>query len=113
MNGMWLSIATPLSKVHDDRNQILRNWISAIIIVAMAIAISSIALASKAIKPFAGITEAAKRIAAGDLNVKISYESGNEILRHAAQVIAKVFANSPVYRTGDTLTLSVARGPAI
>ena len=79
MNGMWLGIATPLTKVYDDRNRILRHLIAAIIVVAMVISVVSIALASKAIKPLSGMTEAAKRIASGDLNVKISYESGNEL----------------------------------
>ena len=79
MNGMWLGIATPLTKVYEDRNRILRHLISAIIVVAMIISVVSIALASKAIRPLSGMTEAAKRIASGDLNVKISYESGNEL----------------------------------
>ena len=78
-NGMWLGIATPLSKVHDARNDVLMNLMSSIILVAMLISFVSITIASKAIKPLAGMTEAAKRIASGDLNVKISYESGNEL----------------------------------
>lgn len=78
-NGMWLGIATPLSKIYDERNRILRHLIAAIIFVAMLISFVSITLASKAIRPLAGMTDAAKRIASGDLNVKISYESGNEL----------------------------------
>lgn len=92
-NGMWLGIATPLNKVHEDRNEILMNLISEIIIVAMLISFSSIVLASKAIKPLAGMTEAAKRIASGDLNVKISYESGNELgilVRSIREMAAKL-----------------------
>ena len=186
MNGMWLGIATPLSKVYEDKNRILMHLIAAIIIVAMVISVGSIALASKAIRPLAGMTEAAKRIASGDLNVKISYESGNELgilvrsiremasklefyvyrdkltglrnaaaymgkanelndknkheydlaygvvifdanflkkvndkygheagnelLRHAARVIAKVFANSSVYRVGGDEFAAVLEG---
>ena len=78
-NGMWLGIATPLSEVYEERNQIIMHLIAAIIVVAMIISVGSIELASKAIKPLAGMTEAARRIASGDLNVKISYESGNEL----------------------------------
>ena len=186
MNGMWLGIATPLSKVYEDRNKILMHLILGIIIVAMLISIGSITLASKAIKPLAGMTEAARRIASGDLNVKISYESGNELgilvrsiremaaklefyvyrdkltglrnaaaymsksaeldeqskknpnlnygviifdanflkkvndkyghgagnelLRHAAQVINKVFANSPIYRVGGDEFAAILEG---
>ena len=187
MNGMWLGIATPLTKVYEDRNRILRHLIAAILVVAMVISVVSIALASKAIKPLSGMTEAAKRIASGDLNVKISYESGNELgilvrsiremaaklefyvyrdkltglrnaaaymskatelddqskrnhttqygvvifdanflkkvndkygheagnelLRHAAQVICKVFVNSPVYRIGGDEFAAILEGP--
>lgn len=78
-NGMWLGIATPLSKVYDVRNSILMHLMAAILIVAMLVSLLSIVVVSKAIKPLAGMTEAAKRIASGDLNVKISYESGNEL----------------------------------
>lgn len=78
-NGMWLGIATPLSKVYDVRNRIIMHLLAAIMIVAMLVSLLSIALVSRAIRPLAGMTEAAKKIASGDLNVKISYESGNEL----------------------------------
>ena len=92
-NGMWLGIATPLSRVYDSRNDTLMNLIAAIVLVAMLISLGSISLASKAIKPLAGMTEAAKRIASGDLNVKISYESGNELgilVRSIREMAAKL-----------------------
>ena len=78
-NGMWLGIATPLSEVYDMRNHVLMHLMAAILFVAMLVTLFSIVLVSKAIRPLAGMTEAAKRIASGDLNVKISYESGNEL----------------------------------
>lgn len=102
-NGMWLGIATPLSKVYAARNDILMNLIAAVVIVAMLISLASISLASKAIKPLAGMTEAAKKIASGDLDVKISYESGNELgilVRSIREMAAKL--ESYVYR--DKLT---------
>lgn len=186
-DGMWLGIATPLTNVYDERNNILMHLIAVSIIVAMLISIASITLASKAIRPLSGMTEAAKRIASGDLNVKISYESGNELgilvrsiremasklevyvyrdkltglrnaaayiskaneldaqskivpdlaygvvifdanflkkindkygheagntmIRHAAKVICKVFAHSPVYRIGGDEFAAVLQGP--
>ena len=102
-NGMWLGIATPLSRVYAERNRILMHLVAAIIFVAMLISIASIALASRAIRPLAGMTEAAKRIASGDLNVKISYESGNEVgilVRSIREMAAKL--ENYVYR--DKLT---------
>ncbi len=102
-NGMWLGIATPLSKVYDERNKIIMHLIAAIVVVAMIISLGSIELASKAIKPLAGMTEAARRIASGDLNVKISYESGNE-LGILVRSIREMAAKLEVYVYRDKLT---------
>ena len=102
-NGMWLGLATPLSEVYDERNKILMHLVAAIIVVAMLISVGSIALASKAIKPLAGMTEAAKRIASGDLNVKISYESGNE-LGILVRSIREMAAKLEIYIYRDKLT---------
>lgn len=102
-NGMWLGIATPLSKVYAARNDILMNLIAAVVIVAMLISLASISLASKAIKPLAGMTEAAKKIASGDLDVKISYESGNE-LGILVRSIREMAAKLEVYVYRDKLT---------
>ena len=102
-NGMWLGIATPLSKIHEESNRDAMHLIAAIIIVAMLISVASISLASKAIKPLAGMTEAAKRIASGDLNVKISYESGNE-LGILVRSIREMATKLEIYVYRDKLT---------
>ena len=102
-NGMWLGIATPLSRVHYERNRISMDLVAVILIVAMLVSVGSIALASRAIKPLAGMTEAAKRIASGDLNVKISYESGNE-LGLLVRSIREMAARLEVYVYRDKLT---------
>ncbi|MBR1645610.1 MAG: diguanylate cyclase [Selenomonadaceae bacterium] len=102
-NGMWLGIATPLSRVYDERNRILMHLVAAIVVVAMLISFVSIVLASKAIRPLAGMTEAARRIASGDLNVEISYESGNE-LGILVQSIREMAAKLEEYVYRDKLT---------
>ena len=102
-NGMWLGLAIPLSRVHDERNQIIMHLITAILIVAMLISVGSISLASKAIRPLSGMTEAAKQIASGDLNVKISYESGNE-LGLLVRSIRDMAAQLEIYVYRDKLT---------
>ena len=102
-NGMWLGVATPLSRIYDERNRILMHLVAAIILVAMLISFVSITLASKAIRPLSGMTEAAKRIASGDLNVKISYESGNE-LGILVKSIREMAAKLEVYVYRDKLT---------
>ena len=102
-NGMWLGIATPLSRVFDERNNILMHLIAAIIFVVMLISLASITVASRAIRPLAGMTEAARRIASGDLNVKISYESGNE-LGILVRSIREMASRLEVYVYRDKLT---------
>ena len=102
-NGMWLGIATPLTRVHEERNKIMMHLIAAIVLVAMLISLVSIFFASKAIKPLAGMTEAARRIASGDLNVKISYESGNE-LGILVRSIKEMAAKLEIYVYRDKLT---------
>lgn len=102
-NGMWLGIAMPLSKVHNMRNHILIHLLAAIFIVAMLVSIVSIVLVSRAIRPLAGMTEAAKRIASGDLNVKISYESGNE-LGLLVRSIREMATKLEIYVYRDKLT---------
>ena len=102
-NGMWLGIETPFSRIYDERNRILMHLITAIILVAMLISFASITLASRAIRPLSGMTEAAKRIASGDLNVKISYESGNE-LGILVRSIREMATRLEVYVYRDKLT---------
>ena len=102
-NGMWLGIATPLSKIHDERNRILMHLITAIVVVAMIVSLGSIILVSRAIRPLEGMTEAAKRIASGDLNVTISYDSGNE-LGLLVRSIREMASKLEVYVYRDKLT---------
>lgn len=102
-NGMWLGISTPLNKVYDERNHVIMRLIAAILIVAMLVSLGSIILVSKAIRPLEGMTEAAKRIASGDLNVKISYESGNE-LGLLVRSIREMASRLEVYVYRDKLT---------
>ncbi|MBR2214300.1 MAG: diguanylate cyclase [Selenomonadaceae bacterium] len=102
-NGMWLGVAIPLERVNDERNRLLMHQLTAVMVVAMLVALGSITLASKAIKPLMGMTEAAKLIASGDLNVKLSYESGNE-LGLLVQSIRDMAAKLEVYVYRDKLT---------
>lgn len=102
-NGMWLGIAIPLSKVHKERNNIVMHLVAAIFVVATLVSLGSIGLVSHVIKPLAGMTEAAKRIASGDLNVKISYESGNE-LGLLVRSIREMASKLEIYVYRDKLT---------
>ena len=102
-NGMWLGIATPLSEVHEERNHILLHLVAVILIVAMLVSLGSLFLVSKMIHLLSGMTDAAKRIASGDLNIKIAYESGNE-LGILVQSIRDMAAQLEIYVYRDKLT---------
>lgn len=102
-NGMWLGIAVPLSQVYDARNRVVMYLVTSILLVALLVSIGSIFLVSRAIRPLSGMTEAAKRIASGDLDVKISYESGNE-LGLLVRSIREMATKLEVYVYRDKLT---------
>ena len=102
-NGMWLGVAQPLDKINDERNNIMMHLMAAVMVVAILVSLGSIALALKVIRPLMGMTEAAKHIASGDLNVKLSYESGNE-LGLLVQSIRDMAAKLEVYVYRDKLT---------
>ena len=44
------------------------------------------------------------------INDKYGHGAGNELIQHAAQVICKVFANSPVYRVGGDEFAAILEG---
>ena len=102
-NGMWLGIAMPVSKVHDGQNHVMMHLVATILVVAMLVSLISIALVSRAILPLLGVTEAAEKIAAGDLNVNLSYNSPNE-LGTLVRSIREMAAKLEVYVYRDKLT---------
>lgn len=102
-NGMWLGIAMPLSRVHEERNQVMMHLVAAILVVAMLVSLGSILLVSRIIRPLTGVTEAAERIAAGDLRVNLEYRSNNEV-GVLVQSIREMAAKLEVYVYRDKLT---------
>ena len=102
-DGMWLGVAMPLARVHEERNLVMMHMVAAILLVALLVSLASIALAARAVRPLAGMTEVAKRIASGDLSVKISYDSGNEV-GLLAKSIREMAAKLEGYVYRDKLT---------
>ncbi len=102
-NGMWLGIAMPLDRVHEERNQVSMHLIAALLVVAMLVSLGSILLVSRIIRPLTGVTEAAEKIAAGDLKVNLDYNSDNEV-GILVKSIREMAAKLEVYVYRDKLT---------
>ncbi len=102
-DGVWLGIAMPRHDVYAERNNMLMHLIASMLFVAIMVSFFSIWLASRGIRPLLALTDAAKRIAAGNLDVKIPYESENE-LGALVDSIREMVSKLEVYVYRDKLT---------
>lgn len=102
-DGVWLGIAMPRHDVYAERNNMLMHLIASMLFVAIVVSIFSIWLASRGIRPLLTLTAAAKRIAAGNLDVTISYQSENE-LGALVDSIREMVSKLEVYVYRDKLT---------
>ncbi|MBR2179855.1 MAG: diguanylate cyclase [Selenomonadaceae bacterium] len=102
-NGIWLKIAAFSHDIYADRNNMLIRFVVVMLFVVILVSIFSIWLAEREIKPLILITEAARKIADGDLDVKISYKAQNE-LGTLVDSIKDMVAKLEVYMYRDKLT---------
>ena len=102
-NGLWIGIATPLQEIYTERNNLLMHIVCVMILITLSASTFSIALASKGIRPLLVLTEAAQKIAAGNLNVKLPDESKNE-LGTLVKSIREMVAKLEIYVYRDRLT---------
>ena len=78
-NGIWLKIAAYSHDIYAGRNNMLIHFVVVMLFAVVVVAFFSIWIASKGIRPLMLITEAAKKIAVGDLDVDLSYPVKNEL----------------------------------
>ena len=78
-NGIWLKIAAFAHDIYSGRNNMLIHFTVVMLFVVIVVSFFSIWLAKKGIQPLMLITDAAKKIASGDLDVKLSYKAKNEL----------------------------------
>lgn len=78
-SGIWLGIAVPAYDIYADRNTMLIHLTVGMLLIAMAISFFSIWLAIRGIRPLLVLTQAVKKIAAGNLEVELAYKSRNEL----------------------------------
>ena len=81
----------------------LMHFVVVMLFVVILVSVFSIWLAERGIKPLMLITEAARKIANGDLDVKLSYKAQNE-LGNLVDSIKEMVAKLEIYMYRDKLT---------
>ena len=78
-NGMVLVISVPANEIDDSRNNLIQQTFIALGIVIAITVILTIECTNMTVKPIRHLTDAARKIAAGDLDVDIECRSKDEI----------------------------------
>ncbi len=102
-DGIWLGLATSKHDIYTERNNLSMHLVSVMLAVTLLVSFLSISLASRGIKPLIALTGATKKIAAGNLDVKLNYESKNE-LGTLVSSIKEMMAKLEVFVYHDQLT---------
>lgn len=102
-NGMKLVIAGSNRELYSQRNSMVIKFIIGMFMMALALSILSLLLVRRAIRPLISVTEAAERIAEGDLEVKLPDLGETEIGRLVTS-IKEMVAKLEVYVYRDKLT---------
>ena len=102
-NGIWIGIAIPLKTIYSERNALLMHLVSVMLIITMLVSFFSIYLASRGVRPLVILTEAAQKIASGNLNVQLPDESRNE-LGTLVKSIREMVSKLEIYVYRDKLT---------
>lgn len=111
--GLWLKIAAYAHDIYSDRNTMLIHFVVMMLFIVIAVSFFCVWLAKKGLRPLLIITEAARKIAAGDLDVRLPHESKNELgilVESIREMVTKLEAY--VYRdklTGLRNTAAYAR----
>ena len=101
--GIWLKIAALAHDIYADRNNMLIHFVVVMLFIVVVVSFFSVWLAQKGIRPLMLITEAARKIAAGDLNVKLPQDSKNE-LGILVDSIREMVSKLEIYVYRDKLT---------
>ncbi|MBR2215159.1 MAG: diguanylate cyclase [Selenomonadaceae bacterium] len=102
-NGIWLKIAAFSHDIYADRNRMLIHFAVTVLFIVIAVIILDIWLVKRGIRPLVIITEAAKKIAAGDLEVKLPPITKNELGTLVAS-IKEMVSKLEIYVYRDKLT---------
>ena len=102
-NGIWIGISVPLINIYANRNSLLMHFVCVMILVTLIVSFCSIYLAARGVRPLLMLTEAAQKIAKGNLDVKLPDESQNE-LGTLVKSIKEMVSKLEIYVYRDKLT---------
>ena len=78
-NGVNLVISAPVSEINSDRNSLFRQiMLTTLVIAAVSVAITAV-ICRSLVRPLRKLTQEAKNIAGGDLNVNINTRTRDEV----------------------------------
>lgn len=102
-NGIWLKIAAFSHDIYADRNDMLLHFVAGMLCIVIIISFLNIWLVKRGVQPLMLITEAARKIAAGDLAVRLPAEPQNE-LGTLVKSIREMVGKLEIYVYRDKLT---------
>ena len=88
-NGMYLAVTVPSSEINAPRDKLLFRVLAALVVILILSITLTIYVTNLVVRPLRYLTDAAKRIAAGNLEVSIQCNSKDEI-----GVLAESFAKT-------------------
>ncbi len=78
-NGMLLVITAPAEEINASQNRLIRQFVGAAVLIVLLFILVTIYMTGKMIRPLKDLTDAAQKIAGGDLGVSIDCETRDEI----------------------------------
>lgn len=78
-NGMRLVVTAPVNEINAVRNGLFLQIVVALLIILVLSAALAAAMAHRLIRPLKELTEAASKIAEGDLSITISHQTRDEV----------------------------------
>ena len=78
-NGMRMVLSVPKSEINEQANNLVIQIIIGVFVVIGAAAVFTIMFTRHMVKPFSELTEAAQKIANGDLSISITHQSKDEV----------------------------------
>lgn len=78
-NGMYLGVTVPVHEVYRSTNQLVMRVVGIATLIALAFVAVSVYIAKNMTRPLKELNAAAKEIAAGNLDISISCDTGDEV----------------------------------
>ena len=78
-NDIYLGVTVPEHEVNREANQLISRLFSIVVMITAAFIVLSVTIAKKMTRPLKELNVAAKQIAAGNLDISVSCDTGDEV----------------------------------